>query len=138
MDTSAFVALENRADTHHDTAVAAYRRLLDERTILLTSDYVFDEVVTLVGAHAGAEAALDWGRRLLASTLFELLVVDRELLESALEVLAGAPDRPVSFTDRTSFALMREAGVEVAFAFDDGFRRSGFEIVPGAVRAGRT
>lgn len=130
VDTSAFAALENRADTHHDAAVAAYRGLLDDRAILLTSDYVFDEVVTLLKSRAGPEVALDWGRRLLASTLFELVVVDRELLEAGLEVLAGARDQPFSFTDCTSFALMRGSEIESAFAFDEDFRRFGFDRVP--------
>jgi predicted nucleic acid-binding protein len=36
-------------------------------------------------------------------------------------------DQKVSFTDCVSFTLMREAGIQTAFAFDSHFERAGFK-----------
>lgn len=134
VDTSAFAALENRRDTKHESAVREYRRLVRRRDQLVTSDYVFDEVITLLKVRAGAQVALAWGRRMLASSLFDLLVVDRALLEDAMDVFAGALDQPFSFTDCSSFALMRNRSIDAAFAFDEDFRRFGFTQLPARRR----
>jgi len=130
VDTSAFVALENRKDAAHAAAVGAYRKILKGAGVLVTSDYVFDETLTLLKRRAGSAVAVEWGRRLLASALFEVLFVDRAVLEASLQVFEGAADQPFSFTDCTSFALMRAHGVDTALAFDDDFARYGFSVLP--------
>lgn len=40
-------------------------------------------------------------------------------------------DKSYSFTDCTSFALMRRLGLEEAVALDADFRREGFRVLPG-------
>lgn len=130
VDTSAFVALENRKDTLHAVAVRTFRRLLKDGVALVTSDYCFDETLTLLKLRASAAVAAGWGRRLLASALFEVVFVDRTALEAGLDVFEGASDQPFSFTDYTSFALMRSRGIDSAFAFDDDFASYGFRQLP--------
>lgn len=130
VDTSAFVALENRRDAHHQEAVREYRRLIRAGTFLVTSDYVFDETVTLLKVRAGTEIAARWGERLLASALFDLIVIGRETIERALTLFAGTGDQAFGFTDCASFSIMRARGIPVAFAFDEDFRRFGFDQVP--------
>lgn len=130
VDTSAFVALENRRDTAHGAALREYRRIVRNRDVLVTSDYVFDETVTLLKRRAGSDVAVAWARRLLASAVFELIFVDRSALEAAVDVFEGAGDQPFSFTDCTSFALMRAHGLDTAFAFDEDFVRFGFSGRP--------
>jgi len=130
VDTSAFVALENRGDAVYLAAVRQYRGLLRAGSSLVTSDYVFDETLTLLKIRASAQVALHWGKRMLASSLFHLVVVDRAMIEDGLEVFESAIDQPFSFTDCTSFALMRRRGIGTAFAFDEDFVRFGFDRVP--------
>lgn len=130
MDTSAFVALENRRDAVHGRAVRAYRKMLKDSIRLVTSDYVVDETVTLLKRRAGVDVAAAWGRKLLASGLFEVTFVERSSLESGLDILESTGDQPFSFTDCTSFALMRAQGIETAFAFDADFSRFGFDLIP--------
>lgn len=74
--------------------------------------------------------AVAWGRRLLASSLFELSYIDRAVLEAGLVIFEGAADQPFSFTDCTSFALMRARDVGAAFAFDTDFTKFGFQGLP--------
>ena len=130
VDTSALVALENRRDAVHAQAVRAYRKMLKASNELLTSDYVFDETITLLKRRAGATIAAEWGRRLLSSRLFEVVFVDRAALDAGLQIFEQTADQPFSFTDCTSFALMRARDVGTAFAFDRDFTRFGFELLP--------
>lgn len=130
VDTSAFVALENRRDAAHATSVRVYRRILRQSAVLVTSDYVFDETVTLLKRRAGSSVAVSWGRRLLSSAVLEVAFVDRAVLDAALQIFEGAGDQPFSFTDCTSFALMRSWGIDSAFTLDDDFAHFGFDVVP--------
>lgn len=130
VDTSAFAALENRKDARHAPAVREYRRLIRSDAILITSDYVFDETITLLGLRAGRAVAHSWGRRFLASALFQLEIVDRGVLEESLRIYGASQDQPFSFTDCSSFALMRAGDIGVAFGFDDDFVRYGFDQTP--------
>ena len=45
---------------------------------------------------------------------------------AALVLLERFDDQDFSFTDATSFAVMRRLGIAVAFTFDDDFMRAGF------------
>ena len=49
---------------------------------------------------------------------------------AAWKLFLDRPDKRYSFTDCTSFALMRRLGIEVALALDDHFRQEGFEVLP--------
>lgn len=135
VDTSAFAALENRRDGNHRVAVAEFRKLVRQRDRLFTSDYVLDETITLLKSRAGPRIALSWGQRMLASALFDVLIVDRPLIEEALHVFADALDQAFSFTDCTSFAMMRSGSMDAAFAFDEDFTRFGFTCIPGRRRS---
>jgi hypothetical protein len=131
-DTSGFVALENRRDESHQVALRAYRGMIKAGDLFTTSDYVFDETVTLLKRRAGHRVAVGWGRRLLASAMFEIAIVDRDVLEAGLDVFEGAGAQAFSFTDCTSFALMRAREIDTAFALDEDFTRVGFRRVPRA------
>ncbi len=73
--------------------------------------------------HATALAFLD----ILESTpRVELLFVTQDLEDEALAWLRRRDERPYSFVDATSFALMRMLGIREAFAFDGDFAAAGF------------
>jgi predicted nucleic acid-binding protein len=47
------------------------------------------------------------------------------------EIFSSYEDKVLSFTDCTSFALMRERRLLEAFTFDADFERAGFVVSPG-------
>ncbi len=49
-----------------------------------------------------------------------------DLETEALQWLRGRDERPYSFVDATSFALMRSLGIQEALAFDGDFAAAGF------------
>lgn len=69
---------------------------------------------------------------LRASATTRLVFVSEELEDEALRWLERHDERPYSFVDATSFALMRRLRLREALAFDGDFAAAGFvEVRPG-------
>ena len=49
---------------------------------------------------------------------------------AAWELFCKRPDHTYSFTDCTSFVIMRRLGIKTAAALDDDFASEGFESLP--------
>ena len=56
--------------------------------------------------------------------------VDEGLFEKALEMFQRSDGKSWSFTDYTSFALMKDLLIPDAFTFDSHFREAGLQILP--------
>lgn len=130
-DTGAWCALYDRSDVHHTHASAFLQELKREKAQLITSDYVLDESLTLLRFRAGHKEAVDLGQWVLQSPLVKRINVDERIWQSAWEMFVRYDDKAFSFTDCTSFAIMRQLGLLNAFAFDHNFEQAGFVMLPG-------
>ena len=127
VDTSAWFAYVNAADPDHRRV----REALDEpEGRLVTSSYVFDETVTLTQARLGHRRAVAVGRTLLDDSVVELLRVMFPDERAAWALFERRPDKAYSFTDCTSFVLMRRERIRQAAALDVHFSQEGFAVVP--------
>ena len=127
MDTGAWFAYANAADPDHRRV----RAVLDEpRGRLISSSYVFDETVTLTRARLGHRRAAAVGRTLLDARLVDLLRVTPADEQAAWTLFERRPDKSYSFTDCTSFVLMRRERIERAIALDAHFSQEGFLVLP--------
>jgi uncharacterized protein len=126
VDTSAFYALEDADDRHHDEAVAIQEWCRESRPRLFTTHDVLDESITLLGVRLGTSRALRFGRQALTSRIIQVVRSDETLERAALSLYERFDDSRLSFTDCISFAVMRALEIPAAFAFDDDFRRAGF------------
>lgn len=130
IDTSAFVALVDRKDRNHLAAKRTLKSLAQKRTPLVTSTYVVDEVITLLRMRLGHGIAVRAGDALLASRMCRLLEVDAGTRDSAWHIFVRYADQTFSFTDCTSFALMRALESNEAFTFDRAdFSAAGFAVI---------
>jgi predicted nucleic acid-binding protein len=131
IDTSAFLALENRKDEYHKPALIFRDFLLQSKEPLLTSDYVLDESYTIIRLRAGHSIAVEFGEMIQASDLVEIKYVPKEILREAWHIFKSFADKQFSFTDCTSFALMESLQIRAAFTFDHHFNQYGkFDIRP--------
>jgi predicted nucleic acid-binding protein len=131
VDTSAFVALVDRKKRNHRSAKRALDALAKARTPLITSAFVADEVITLVRMRLSHAIAVQTGEALLRSQWCRLLEVDDAIRESAWSIFVRYDDQSFSFTDCTSFALMRALDAREAFTFDrSDFAAAGFTVIP--------
>ncbi len=132
VDTGAFVALRNRGEREHEAARTALSRLVSERALLVTSNYVFSETYTALLVRAGREEAIEWGRRFRAGEVIEMVRIDESVEQDAWAILEAHADKRWSHVDATSFALMEREGITEAFAFDHHFAQRGLMLVPVA------
>ncbi len=133
VDTSAFLALVNEKDNNHTEAIHFLERIKNggvKIKKIVTSDYIIDETLTRIRYSVGHQEAVEWGRDILSSNVVEKVEVGGEMFELAWELFQAYNDKKLSFTDCTSFAIMKKKGIEKAFSFDEDFGRMGFVGLP--------
>ena len=96
----------------------------------LTSNFVLDEAFTTLGRLAGNAFAADRARAMYASRALRILRPDESVEADALNYFVKYADQGVSFTDCTSFVLMKRHRIKRVFTFDRHFTLVGFTVVP--------
>ena len=127
VDTSVWYAYV-RADDPDHKAVKSSLEQWEGR--LLTSNFVFDEVVTLVRARLGAAKAERVGNTLRDPDTVNMVRVLPEDEEEAWKIFTHPRDKEYSFTDCVSFALMHRLGLETVLSTDHHFQQAGFHREP--------
>ena len=127
VDTGAWCAYFNTADPWH-TRVADTLEAWEER--LVTTDYVFDELATLLLRRTSHKTAVLAGRALRSGRVALMVAIEPSDLESAWRQFERESDKRYSFTDCTSFAAMRRLGLTTAATLDNHFRQAGFHVLP--------
>ena len=121
IDTSVFCAFTIPKDQHNRTAKAIYKNIQKDKAAIYTSDYVLDEVYTLLktrGSHATSVKFMDE----ITKSHITILRVAEDIEASAKTIFKRFEDKRLSFTDCTSFALINQFRIEGVFAFDEHFR----------------
>jgi predicted nucleic acid-binding protein len=127
VDTSAWYAAYMPSDPQH----RAVQKVLAAPTRLITTDYVLDETLTLLKARGHAERALRFGPRVLDGRAAQLEYVSPKDVEQAWVVFTTYRDKDWSFTDCTSFIVMKRLGLVEAIALDQHFRQMpGVSVLP--------
>ena len=130
LDTGYVIALEASDDQHHAEAVRHWQEVGPELTSIVTTTYVFDELVTFFNSRGHHEKAVDIGRRLRASPRVDFVSETELLFEAGWDLFRRRPDKRYSLTDCLSFVLMDRRGIERALAFDRHFEQAGYKRIP--------
>ena len=129
VDTAAFLAIENRKDSHHSEAIRFRNLSLSRGERLVTSDYVLDESYTIIRLRAGHATAVQFGEMVRSSALLRIECVLPEVIEGAWHIFRTYSDHDFSFTDCTSLRMMERLRISTVFTFDRHFRQYGRFIV---------
>lgn len=128
-DTGAWFAAFVPNDPDHPAASAWLKA---NRVPLLTTDWVIDELLTLLRVRNEGQRALRLGEALFAERIAKLHWVTPDEVLAAWEVYRRFADKHWSFTDCLSKVVMERLGISTAFAFDAHFRQFGtVTVVPG-------
>jgi hypothetical protein len=130
IDTWGWYALIDRSDPEHTRTAGLVRSLVQEGVRLVCSDYVIDESCTLAKARAGSVAAMRLLDLVEGTRALDLEWVGSERFERAKKRFRKYRDQGFSFTDCTSFEIMRELDITEAITNDEHFRIAGFEMLP--------
>jgi uncharacterized protein len=133
VDTSAFLALEDEDDKNHGSANEFRNNVRDGRTpyrMLYTTNYIFDETVTLIRMQLGHAAAISFGEAIRSSILVKVLWISPEINSKSWNIFKKYKDKDFSYTDCTSFAVMEHEEIGSVFAYDTHFAQYGFQLLP--------
>ena len=131
VDTSALLAVLNAADPAHDAARQVWDDLLTGDGDLRTHSYVVLESSALLQRRHGLDAVRALHHEVLP--VLTVRFVDSHLHGRAVAALLAAGRRAVSLVHHTSFELMRDEGIQDAFALDEDFDHEGFGRLPAPV-----
>ncbi len=121
-DTGAFLAYRNKKDKYHETALKLFRDALKGKYgQIYTSDYIYDEALTLALARTNnLDAAMDIAE-VIRSPRIKMVFVDVGLLEKSTKTFKQYSGRNLSFTDAVSIEIMNEFDIENYLGFDAHF-----------------
>jgi uncharacterized protein len=128
-DTNAWVALKHKGDSSWQTATDLNQTLLSQGVHYVTSNFVLDEAYTLLLIRVGHHVAVELGEEVRASRLLTVVHISEELEEEAWALFRRYSDKEFSFTDCTSFVVMRRRGIQEAFTNDHHFEQAGYQAL---------
>jgi hypothetical protein len=89
---------------------------------IFTSDYIIDEAITTALVRTKKhDVVADLGDFIISSPRITKIWVDEESFRMAWKKFKDLNDKPLSFTDCTSIALMEMRGIKQIMSFDGGF-----------------
>jgi len=130
LDTGYIIAIEAADDQRHQIAQNHWQSVRAALPRLITTSYVFDEVVTFFNSRNQHAKAVEVGNRLLTSPSVHFVHVDDALFYDAWQYFEKHSDKDYSLTDCVSFILMSKLNVQHAFTFDRHFVQAGFKKLP--------
>ncbi|MHA1266542.1 MAG: type II toxin-antitoxin system VapC family toxin [Candidatus Helarchaeota archaeon] len=134
IDSGPIIARINKKDPNHERILTILTDLKNRKytiTRIFTSNYIIDESVTHVlydtNRHDMAIKVLDLVE---SSKILEVLWITPEIEIEARKIFRQYKDQNYSFTDCTSFALMKKFNISSVLTFDKHFKVMKFNIFP--------
>ena len=135
VDSSAYLALRDRTDEHHEEAVAMLHALARLRFRQVTSNVIILEAHSLILSSMGIAQGQSFLRDMedSATTILRARQADED---QARQIVYRYTDKDYSLVDATSFTLMGRLALQAAFTFDRHFRQYGFTQLTPALLEG--
>jgi len=123
VDTSFFFALASKNDPDHERVKAVFQEFRGRRLpdLLLTTNHVVLETITLARYRIGHAAAVSMGEQLLSEQLASIHWATPDEQRAAFSYLAKYRDKEYSTVDCLSFVVMEKLEIREALALDDDF-----------------
>ena len=121
LDASYLLAIYNEDDIHHKRAMILAEKIdVNEYGQVITSDDIFDEVISVTLRKFGKGKAQTLGKQIINSIF--IVHGDKHLFDTAFKIFNGSKD-PFSFTDCMSQAIMDLAQIQYIVTFDKLFEK---------------
>ena len=133
IDTSAWIAIADPANEHHEAAADYFVLLIRRGDNLVTSSSVLSETYARFELCAGKEGA-QWFQAAVSEArhqgLLKTVSVDSEIARRAWDIFERYSGRLSSFRHCTSFGVAGRLGIQDVFSFDADFASIGFRVWP--------
>ena len=128
MDSGAFRALYDPNDKYHLEAMRLVAVINKGGHKMITTDYAIDESYTGLLTKTSYAQAMEFDKYLRQSKL-KVELITPERFTKAQEVFRKYnKDKKWSFTDCTSYVVMKELRLKKILTFDKNFEEMGFEV----------
>jgi len=125
-DTSFFVAYVNARDEHHALAMEWMTASSQQ---IVTTEWVLAELGNFLAQGQNRRLLGSLVRALSAEDRVEIVPADHASFVDALTLYMRRPDQSWSFTDCTSFRLMKARRIRDALTTDRHFEQAGFKVL---------
>lgn len=127
VDTSAWYAAYVPSDSKNRVVVAS---LHDSNEVVVTTNFVIDETITLLQCRGERHRALNFGRDLLVNKIARIEHVSVADFYNAYSTFVKYSDKAWSFTDCTSYVLMQRLAITKDVTLDHHFvQMPGIQVV---------
>ncbi len=135
IDTGGWISTFVAGDQYHAIGVRYFQALIDLGVSTITTDFVLDEVLTRLRYDVGHPKAVEFLDRIHEADdagILTICPITDDLWVKAEAIFLRYADARLSFTDCTSFALLREQPVDEVFGYDAHFEMMGHVLQPKA------
>jgi len=136
VDTWGWLALGHRPDERHEEIKTLYRKLRENNNFLFTSDYVLDELITLIFRRESFAEGASFIEGVLGASergIISIEKINSQRFTKAWRLRRQLSDKPsISFTDISSMVIMKEKKIKNILTEDDHFLQvgMGFKLIP--------
>ena len=124
LDTGFIISFLNKNDKNHIKSNQIIMKTLEKgnNAIFIYSDYVFDELITLMKKRKISISIIQKnGDKILKSKLWIKIPISETYFQKSWRMIKKYKDKSWSFTDVSSFVLMRELNIKYFLSYDDHF-----------------
>lgn len=118
VDSNYFIALYRISDSLHEHALRITHALEQKGMILVVSNLIFAETVTVLSQREGKELAWQAGEDLLKNEQVRHMHVDEALQRKSWEIFREVQEKNISFVDCSTVAVMQTEGISTLLTFD--------------------
>lgn len=129
VDTSGFFALMFKDDSWHLAAARAVRKAIRSSRRLVTTDYVLDETATLLKSRGLGHLTAELFDRVFSSAACRVEWTDEERFQGTRAFFQKHEDQSWSFTDCSSFCVMKQLRLTESLTSDRHFAQAGFVVL---------
>lgn len=132
VDTSGWAYLVDRSTVLHHEVQTIYQQALNQRRLLVTTNYIIAELVALLTSRSriSRQQIILFVDALKAASQVEVIHVNTELDTAAWMLLKNRTDKEWSLVDASSFVVMTKYGMTEALTTDHHFTQAGFIQFP--------
>ena len=123
IDTGAFIALTDADDENHKAAKTFYKNATEKGARFITTNFVVCETMNYLRARVSHRVSVIFRENLKKSSIIQIINITPLIEDEALNIFKQYADKDFSFTDCTSFSVMKSLKLNQAFAFDKHFEQ---------------
>ena len=124
LDTGFIISFFNKKDKNHIKSNEIIMKTLEKENnaVFIYSDYIFDELITFMKRRKISSSIIQKnGDKILNSKLWTKVPITETLFQKSWKMIKKYKDKSWSFTDVSSFVLMKEFNIKYFLSYDDHF-----------------